>query len=79
MSLNLFSFITRFLQFDGRSTREERKKSDKFACFGDSFKKVNENKAKARYPNPYLAIDETLYPYRGLISFKQYKEMVMAC
>ena len=25
-----------------------------------------------RYPSPQLAIDETLYPYRGCIGFKQY-------
>ena len=72
MSLNHFSFITRFLQFDDRSTREERKKYDKFACFRDFFEKVNENNAKARYPSPCLAIDETLHPYRGHINFKQY-------
>ena len=70
MSLNRFSFITRFLQFDDRSTREERKKYDNFACFRDFFEKVNENNANARYPSPCLAIDETLYPYRGLINFK---------
>ena len=72
MSLNRFSFITRFLQFDDRSTREERKKYNKFACFRDFFEKINKNNAKARYPSPYLATDETLYPYRGHINFKQY-------
>ena len=72
MSLNCFSFITRFLQFDDRSTREERKKYNKFAYFRDFFEKINENNAKARYPSPYLATDETLYPYRGHINFKQY-------
>ena len=48
MSLNRFSFITRSLQFDDRSTREECKKCDKFVCFRDFFEKVNENNAKAR-------------------------------
>ena len=72
MSLNRFSFITRFLQFDDRSTRVERKKYDKFACFREFFEEVSQNNARARYPSPYLAIDETLYPYRGHISFKQY-------
>ena len=67
MTLNRFSFITRFLQFNDRSTREEYKKYDKTACF-----RVNENNAKAGYPSPYLAIDETLYPYREHINFKQY-------
>ena len=72
MSLNCFSFVTRFLQFDGRSTRKEHKKHDKCACFRDFFEKVNESNTKARCPSPYLAIDETLYPYRGHINFKQY-------
>ena len=72
MSLNRFSFITHFLQFDDRSTREERKKYDKFPCFRDFFEKVNESNAKASYPSPFLAIVQTLYPYRGHINFKQY-------
>ena len=72
MSLNRFRFITRFIQFDDRSTQEECKMYDKFACFRDFFEKVNENNAKWRYPSSYLAIDETLYPYRGQIGFKQY-------
>ena len=73
MNLNRFSYITRFLQFDDRSKWEERKTYNKFACLRYFFEKGNENNAKARYPNPYLAIDETLYPYRGHINFKQYK------
>ena len=36
------------------------------------FKAVNVNNARARYPFFYLDIDETLYPYRGHIGFKQY-------
>lgn len=39
MRLNRFSFITRFLQFDDRSTREEHKKYDKFACFREFSRK----------------------------------------
>ena len=71
MSLNRFSFITRLFQFDDRSTQEEHKKYNRFTCFRDFFEKVNENNAKARYPSPYLAIDETLYPYREHINFEQ--------
>ena len=72
MSLNRFSFITCFLQFDDRSIREERKKYNKFFCFRVFFEKANEKNAKARYRSPYLATDETLYPYRGHTNFKQY-------
>ena len=45
---------------------------DKFACFRDFFEKVNENNPKWRYPSPHLATDETLYPCRSQIGFKQY-------
>ena len=33
---------------------------------------MNVQNAKRRFPPPLLAIDETLYPYRGAIGFKQY-------
>ena len=33
---------------------------------------MNVQNVKYRFPSPLLAIDETLYPYRGAIGFKQY-------
>ena len=36
------------------------------------FDEVNSKYAKGQNPSPFLAIDETLYPYRGHVSFKQY-------
>lgn len=72
MTLKRFQFICRFLQFDDKTTREERWKHDRYACIRCFFEEVNKNNAKGRNPSPYLAIDETLYPYRGHISFKQY-------
>ena len=36
------------------------------------FDEVNCKFAKGRNPSPFLEIDETLYPYRKHISFKQY-------
>ena len=33
---------------------------------------MNEQNSKRRYPSPLLAVDKTLYPYRGSIGFKQY-------
>ena len=71
MSLNRFVFISRFLTFDEKTTREERWMKDKFACMRVFFESVNENNAKHRYPSEYMAIDEILYPYRGRIGFKQ--------
>ena len=72
MSLNLFVFISRLITFDERDTRDDHWKYDKFACMQDFFEEFNANNAKSRYPTPYLAVDETLYPYRGRIGFKQY-------
>ena len=38
----------------------------------DFFKTVNEKNASMRISTPYLAKDETFYPYRGSIGVKQY-------
>ena len=72
MSLNRFVFISRFLTFDDKPTRTECWRYDKFSCMREIMEDMNKNNASARYPPPYLAIDETLYPYRGHIGFKQY-------
>ena len=72
MSLNRFVFISRFITFDEKSTRAERWRYDKSACMRFFFESFNKNISKFRYPSSYLAVDETLYPYRGRIGFKQY-------
>ena len=72
MSRKRFSFLCLVTQFDDASTRESRCVEDKFAAMRDIFEEFNRNCARARVPSPYLAIDETLYPYRGHIKLKQY-------
>ena len=72
MSLNCFVFILRFITFDEKSTRAERWRYDKFACMWSFFESFNKNISKFRYPSSYLAVDETLYPYRGRTGLKQY-------
>lgn len=72
MTLNRFGFISRVIEFDDKSTRNERWNYDKFACVREFFEQVNKNNARYRSPSPYLAVDETLYPYRGHIGFRQY-------
>ena len=72
VSKKCFQFISRFFEFDVRKTREERWKHDKFACMRYIFDEVNCKFSKGWKPSPFLLIDETLYPYRGHISFKQY-------
>ena len=72
MPLNRFVLISRFITFDEKSTRAERWRYDKFACMRSFFESFNKNISKFRYPSSYLAVDETLYSYRGRIGFKQY-------
>ena len=36
------------------------------------FEKMNLQNVKRQFPLPLLAIDETLYPYRGAVGFEQY-------
>ena len=72
MSRNRFALLCRFIQFDDATTREERWKRDRFAAIREIFEAFNSNCAKVCIPSEYLAVDETLYPYRGHIKFKQY-------
>ena len=72
MSRKRFSFFCVAIQFDDASSRQERWKEDRFTAIRDIFEGFNHNCAKARVPSEYLAIDETLYPYRGSIKLRQY-------
>ena len=72
MSHSRFKFISRFITFDGKASRKERWKTDKFACMRELFKLMNVGNTKFRYPLPMLSVDETLYSYRGAIGFTQY-------
>ena len=71
MSLNRFNFICCLITFDDKETRNNRWKSDKFAYMKELFEDVNERNSRMSHLSPLLAIDETLYPYRGHIGFKQ--------
>ena len=71
---NRFKFINAMLCFDDRDTREERWKTDRFAAFREIFEMVNKACARNMTPDDFLAIDETLYPTRGGISFKVYNK-----
>ena len=72
MRMKRFQFISCFIEFDVRETREERWKHDKFALMRYIFDEVNCKVARGRNPSSFLAIAETFYPYRGHISFKKY-------
>ena len=72
ISVNRFKFICRFCTFDDKTTHQDRWKNDKVACMRETFEAMNSHNASMRCPSAMLAVDETLYPYRGHIGFKQY-------
>ena len=71
MSHSCFKFISHFIFFDDKASRTERWKTDKFTCMRELFELMNIGNAKCRYPSTMLSVNETLYPYRGAIGYKQ--------
>ena len=74
MSQNRFMFINANIRFDDIATRPERWRHDRFAAFRVVFEKFFANCATVMAPDDYLSLDETLYPTRGNISFRQYNK-----
>ena len=72
MSRNRFTFLLANLSFDDDSTRDERWKFDRFAAFREFFESFNNECMTCVVPGDYLSLDETLYPMRTQIGFKQY-------
>ena len=72
MSRLRFLFIMRHFSFDDVNTREQRWKNDKFAALRQVFEIRNKNFGEALVPVDYISLDETLYPARTQVSFKQY-------
>ena len=72
MSQNRFQFLMSHLSFDDIETRKNRWKNDRFAAFRDIFELFNDNCARYFTPNNFMSLDETLYPMRHQIDFKQY-------
>ena len=72
MSRNRFSFLSSHLCFDDHTTCAQRWKTDRFVAFCDFFDMLNGNCSRHLGPGKYLSLDETLYPMRNHISFKQY-------
>ncbi len=72
MQRKRYTFLNNVIQFDDSDTRNQRWKEDKFACFREYFEAINNRFLLLRHPSEHTAIDETLYPYRGRVGFKQY-------
>ena len=72
MSKNRFQFLYACISFDDLSTRQARWKHDRFAAIRELFEIFGENCCKHVIPDKYLSLDETLYPMRTSIGFKQF-------
>ena len=72
MSRNRFVFILHNFSFDDDTTRNERWKLDRFAVIRVFFESFNDNCMSVLSPGDYLSLDETLYPMRTQIAFKQF-------
>ena len=72
MNYMRFYFLSQMVQFDDKETRAERWRMDLFTALRKIFESFNVNCTTFRIPSEYLAIDETLHTYRGMVKLKQY-------
>ena len=72
MSRNRFTSILKFLRFDNRATRQERRVDDKLAPFRDFWNLFQAQLPKFYIPGPDLCVDEQLVAFRGRCGFRQY-------
>ena len=73
MSKHRFKDIASLITFDDKSTREEKKKIDKFAPMREIYEKLNEKLPKMFKPGANLCVDEMLSLFRGRCAFKVYQ------
>ena len=72
MSKNRFKFSLSHLTFNDYQDRQERWKLDRFAAIRDVWESSNDNLGKYLEPSEYESFDETFYPMRHQIAFRQY-------
>ena len=72
VSKNRFRLFFSHLPFDGYQNRQEKWKLDQFSAIKDVWKSFNDNFGKYLVPSEYESLDETLYPMRHQIVFRQY-------
>lgn len=72
MAQSRFALLHSHLSFDDIESRADRWKDDRFAACRDIFELFNSNCLKMMVAEEYLALDETLYPTRNKIGFRQY-------
>ena len=72
MSRRRFESIMRFMRFDDRRDREDRRRKDKFAPIREFFSRFNERLPMFYNPYDCVTVDETLRSYRGRCGFVIY-------
>ena len=72
MSKNRFKFLLSHITFDELEERARNWQSDRFAAMRTVWELYNTNLGKYVAASEYLTIDETLYPMRHQIAFRQY-------
>ena len=72
MSKNRFKFLKSHITFDDYETRQANWRTDRFAAMRSIWEFFKSNLTKYDAPSEYLTIDETLYPMRHQIAFRQY-------
>ena len=72
LSYNRFLFLLLAIQFDDRTTRSQRKETDKLAAIRYILDEFVQNCKNTYCLSEFLTIDETLVPFRGRCSFIQY-------
>ena len=72
MSRNRFEFLIVCISFDDHTSRPTPWQHDRFAAFREILEEFNKNCGKFLVPDNHLSLDETLYPTRTQISFKQF-------
>ena len=74
MSRDRMKFLLSKISFDEEATRQQRWKNDRFAAVRDVHQMIMKRCVSAITPDDFLCIDESLYPMRTAVSFKQYNK-----
>ena len=73
MSKNRFKFLLSHITFDNHIDRENNWLIDRFATMRPVWELINSNLGRYVAPSEYLTTEQTLYPMRQQIAFRQDK------
>ena len=72
MSKNRMKFLYGHICFETLQGTVNKFPTDRFAAYRPFWEMFNSNLSKPIFPSEYMTIDETLYPMRHQIAFRQY-------